>query len=319
MSLLRSRALLALTSLGLCLGIAEVVGQSLQPKNPTRADGFASDTKLGWILPPGTTMQWRGKPARINQLGMRGPEPKTNPSVRILMVGDSSMFGDGVKDSETMAAQLGQVLPDADVQNAGVPGDTCIQTREFLSRITPRYLPDILISYNQHSDFRKTEPHDQVVAAASLGPLVGTGIGHLLTKGILWRRMKTGRSNLTVDEYADCLTEMAESQRDHGGHVLYVIPFSVDDFPSSPVYGLPEPEPEGKRLSDYRQAMCTVADATDNHCLNGPEAIRSAGLTNGNALQDMVHPTALGHQELAKAIAAKLESTGWLGAETKKR
>ena len=319
MSLLRSRALLTLTSLGLCLGLAEVVGQSLQPKNPTRADGFVSDKKLGWILPAGTTMQWRGKPARINQLGMRGPEPKTDPSLRILMVGDSSMFGDGVKDGETMAAQLGRLLPTTDVQNAGVPGYTCIQTRELLSRIAPRYQPDILISYNQHSDFRKTETHDQVVAAASLGPLVGTGIGHLLTKGILWRRMKTGRSNLTVDEYASCLTAMAETQLQHGGRVLYVVPFSVDDFPSSPVYGLPEPEPEGERLSDYRNAMCSVADETGNQCLKGPEAIRSAGLTNGNALQDMVHPTALGHQELAKAIAAKLESAGWLGAQPKKR
>lgn len=319
MSLLRSRALLALTSLCLCVGIAEAIGQSLQPKNPTRADGFVSDKKLGWILPAGTTMQWRGKPAQINQLGMRGPEPKENPSVRILMVGDSSMFGDGVDDHETMAAQLGRFLPNADVQNAGIPGYTCIQTRELISRIAPRYQPDILISYNQHSDFRKTETHDQVVAAASLGPLVGTGIGHLLTKGILWRRMKTGRSNLTVDEYASCLTKMSQSQQEHGGHVLYVIPFSVDDFPSSPVYGLPEPEPEGKRLSDYREAMCSVANETNNHCLNGPEAIRNAGLTNGNALQDMVHPTALGHQELARAIATKLQSTGWLGAAGKKR
>ena len=319
MSPFRSRALLALASLALCLGIAEVVGQRLQPDNPTRADGFVSDTKLGWILPAGTTMQWRGKPAQINELGLRGPEPKANPSLRILMVGDSSMFGDGVKDNETMSAQLGRFLPNADVQNAGVPGYTCIQTRELLSRIASGYQPDILISYNQHSDFRKTEPHDQVVAAASLGALAGTGIGHLLTKGILWRRMKTGRSNLTVGEYSSCLTAMADTQSKHGGHVLYVVPFSVDDFPSSPVYGLPEPEPEGKRLSDYRQAMCTVAAATDNHCLNGPEAIRNSGLTNGNALQDMVHPTALGHKELAKAIAAKLESTGWLGDASKKR
>ena len=158
-----------------------------------------------------------------------------------------------------------------------------------------------------------------MVAAASLGPLAGTGIGHLLTRGILWRRMNAGRSNLTVDEYTSCLTAMAESQQKHGGKMLYVVPFSEDDFPTSPVFGKPEPEPIGQRLTDYRQAMCDVAEATGNACLKAPEAMRSAGLTSANSLQDMVHPTALGHQQLAKAIATQLENTGWLGATRKKR
>ena len=317
--LFRSRAVLAGLSLCLCIGLAEVVGQAIKPDAPKRADGFVTDKTLGWVLPAGRQMQWRGKPANVNQLGMRGPAPKPNPKARILMVGDSSMFGDGVKDSETMAAQLGKLLPNVDVQNAGVPGYTCIQTREWIERIQPHYQPDVIVSYNQHSDFRKTESHDQVVAAASLGPLVGTGIGYLLTRGILWRRMTSGRSNLLIDEYQDCLTEMAETQAKHGGHVLYVVPFSVDDFPDSPVYGLPEPEPKGQRLSDYRRVMCEVAEQTNNRCLRAPNVIVGAGLTSGNSLQDMVHPTALGHATLAKSIAQVLNDAQWLGEPGQKR
>ena len=318
-SLFRSRAVLAVLSLCLSLAIAEVVGQAIKPDNPQRADGFVTDKTLGWVLPAGQQMQWRGKPANINNLGMRSPAPKRNPQARILMVGDSSMFGDGVTDAETMGAQLARLLPNVDVQNAGVPGYTCIQTRELIERIQSKYRPDVIVSYNQHSDFRKTESHDQVVAAASLGPLVGTGIGYLLTRGILWRRMTSGRSNLLIDEYQDCLRAMATTQQQHGGHVLYVVPFSVDDFPDSPVYGLPEPEPKGKRLSDYRRAMCEVADQTGNRCLKGPNAIMAAGLTSGNSLQDMVHPTALGHATLAKAIARVLNDTDWLDVSSEKR
>jgi lysophospholipase L1-like esterase len=318
-SVLRSRPILAVLSLILFLAITEIVGRLVIPDNPPRADGFASDPTLGWILPAATTMQWRGRAARINQLGLRGPEPRTNPAARILMVGDSSMFGDGVKDGETMPAQLARLLPNVDVQNGGVPGYTCIQTREWIARLDSRFRPDILVSYNQHSDFRKASNHDQVVAGASLGPLVGTGIGRLLTQGILWMRISSGRSNLSLGEYRSCLEDLVESQKEHGGHTIFVVPFSTDDFPSSPIYGLPGPEPEGERLGDYRKAMREVAAKSDNLSLDGGEVVRGAGLTQGNSLQDVVHPTALGHQTLAQSIAAAIQKSGWIGVDPQKR
>ena len=319
MSILRSRPVLAALSLVLFLAITEVVGRLVIPDNPPRADGFTSDPTLGWMLPAATTMQWRGRPARINRLGLRGSEPTANPTARILMVGDSSMFGDGVKDNETMPAQVGQRLQNIDVQNGGVPGYTCIQTREWIARLDAQFRPDILVSYNQHSDFRKASNHDQVVAGASLGPLVGTGIGRLLTQGILWLRMSSGRSNLSLSEYKGCLEDLVASQKEHGGHTIFVIPFSTDDFPSSPIYGLPGPEPEGQRLGDYRQAMRDVATETDNLFIDAGEVVRGAGLTQGNALQDVVHPTALGHKILAQSIASAIQTSGWVGTTPQKR
>ena len=68
--LFRSRAVLAGLSLCLCIGLAEVVGQAIKPDAPKRADGFVTDKTLGWVLPAGRQMQWRGKPANVNQLGM---------------------------------------------------------------------------------------------------------------------------------------------------------------------------------------------------------------------------------------------------------
>ena len=171
-SLFRSRAVLAALKAQLSLAIAEVVGQSIKPNNLSVLDGFVTDKTLGWALPAGQQMQWRGKPANINNLGMRSPAPRSNPQARILMVGDSSMFGDGVTDAETMV-QLARLLPNVDVQNAGVLGYTCIQTRELIERIQPKYRPDVIVSYNQQLDFRKTESHDQVVAASTARPLGG--------------------------------------------------------------------------------------------------------------------------------------------------
>ena len=88
------------------------------------------------------------------------------------------MFGDGVADHQTMPAQLAARLgPQVDVQNGGVPGYTCWQSRILVKQIREQFNPDILITYNQHSDYRRASAHDRVIAATQLGPLANTGIG----------------------------------------------------------------------------------------------------------------------------------------------
>ena len=68
---------------------------------------------------------------RINSAGLRGPEfsPVRPPDVRrLLLLGDSVTFGEGVRYPDTMGARIGTVLEDAwspqriEVINAGVQG-----------------------------------------------------------------------------------------------------------------------------------------------------------------------------------------------------
>ena len=100
----------------------------------------------------------------------------------MLIVGDSSVFGDGVDDDQTMSAQLARALDGrADVQNAGVPGYTCWQSRIWVDRVRPQLSPDVLVVYNQHSDYRRASSHDRVIAATQLGWLANTGIGGLIS------------------------------------------------------------------------------------------------------------------------------------------
>ena len=307
-----TKVLGAAVSLLLSLALLEGIGRTAIPEAPVRQDGFLAAPTLGWTLPAGTTMMWRGKRAKINNLGFRGPEPRSDATTRLLIVGDSSVFGDGLSDGETMAAQVSALLgPDVDVQNGGVPGYTCEQSRVLLDRVLDRFQPDILISYNQHSDFRRANPDDRVMLAAGLGALGSTGIGRLISAGMIWRRMQSNGANLDRGEYQRCLSEMATSHRARGGKMAFVVPITEVDFADSPFFGEPEPEEEGSRLSDYRQTMKTVAGQYGAVLVDGPKAVRATGLTGNAALQDPVHPTAAGQKALAQSIVTALRQAGW--------
>lgn len=309
----RLRIALALASLALTLAALEVTGRLLVPAPIARTDGFMHDDQLGWVLPKGERMMWRGKVAQVNSLGFRGNEPVDGVE-SVLIVGDSSVFGDGVNDRQTMAAHLTEALDGrVDVQNGGVPGYTCWQSRIWVSRIRPDFSPDVLIIYNQHSDYRRASSHDRVIAATQLGWLANTGTGWLISHLSLRQRMQANASNLSLDEYDACLRDLARDQLATGGGVVFVQPISEVDFPTSPLYGQPEPGEYGTRLMDYQDAMRSVATSLDAPFVDGADAIQVAGLDGNAALIDTVHPTAEGHQALARGIASAMSRAGMLG------
>ena len=131
---LRKRLLLAAMSTVLIVAILEITGRVTVQTEAPRHDGFVGDEVLGWKLPANTVINWRGFPASINSLGLRSTAPLAQANTRILFVGDSSVFGDGVRDDQTMVSQTAKALqgsPGVDVQNAGIPGYTCPQTKSY--------------------------------------------------------------------------------------------------------------------------------------------------------------------------------------------
>lgn len=91
------------------------------------------DSQLVYAMVPGTDHAWTTlefeERASINSLGLRGPEPAARPGRRILILGDSMTFGQGVRDDETFASLLEERLragsspgSDVEVVNAGVKG-----------------------------------------------------------------------------------------------------------------------------------------------------------------------------------------------------
>ena len=85
---------------------------------------------LPYRLRPGVEITLLGAPVRVNRLGFRGPEitPAPAPGVhRVLVLGDSVVFGQGLEEEETVSGVLAVRLNAGgagryELINAGVPG-----------------------------------------------------------------------------------------------------------------------------------------------------------------------------------------------------
>lgn len=122
--------------------------------------------KPNWTRPPVKT---RTREAHTNSLGYRGPEieqPKPADRYRIICLGGSTTYDDGVNDDETYPLRLQQFLReklpgrDIEVINAGVNSYT---TAENLANLSLRLLdlqPDAIVLYEGINDWRpRTYPN----------------------------------------------------------------------------------------------------------------------------------------------------------------
>src|SRR5260370_17321144 len=107
-------------------------------------------------LRPGFEGLYASAPISINALGFRAHETADEigrSEVRIVVVGDSVAFGQGVRDGETLAAQLvarlrSRLTTSVAVVNLGVPGyDTCQEYGIFRERAVPLKPQDVLLIY----------------------------------------------------------------------------------------------------------------------------------------------------------------------------
>lgn len=118
---------------------------------------YAADAAVGYAPAPGfrgefVQPEYR-KPVTIGAAGLRGgdPRPRGPSTYRIVCIGDSFTFGQGVGDDEAFPAQLEQLLdarfPAADVQvlNAGVPGYGTVDELRYLESRIERLDPDLVI------------------------------------------------------------------------------------------------------------------------------------------------------------------------------
>ena len=91
---------------------------------------------------------------RTNNLGLRGPElPPTKGAdeYRVVVLGDSVVFGQGVREENTLSVKLEALLKPSlpskrvVVINAGVPGYNTTTQREQLKRLWPVLRPDLVV------------------------------------------------------------------------------------------------------------------------------------------------------------------------------
>jgi GDSL-like lipase/acylhydrolase family protein len=141
-----------LVSLILSEAVLRVLGRGPLRVNPVPGAFWRHDALLGWRNSPGADGVFDHPRFRINvhtnSNGLRDREyayEKTPGTRRILVIGDSFVWGYGVEQPETFPKVLEARLPHVDVINAGVAGYGTDQELLWLRSEGVRYRPDLVI------------------------------------------------------------------------------------------------------------------------------------------------------------------------------
>lgn len=162
---------------------APVAGGDLEIAHMIRR---SPDERIVYELRPGTRGRFLGHEVQINALGMRDRErtaEKPAGVFRILVLGDSHLFGYGVGQDESFAAVLEALLEARapgrfEVLNTGIPGyNTVMETRVF-ERRADELAPDLVLIHFVENDmdlpnFLSEAPDPWTLQKSFLRELVG--------------------------------------------------------------------------------------------------------------------------------------------------
>ena len=124
---------------------------------PRRIFTPTDDPDLPYVLTPDTDLTMRGMHVRVNDLGLRGPATTAEPAPgvhRVLALGDSVVFGEGLQAEEALPALLERELAERtgerwEVLNAGVEGYNTEAELGFLRRRGLALRPEtVVIAFN---------------------------------------------------------------------------------------------------------------------------------------------------------------------------
>jgi hypothetical protein len=121
---------------------------------------YQHDPELGWYPIPGKITP---QGDRINSIGLRDVELAPGQGPTIMIVGDSFVYGLGVKAEERFSERLRERWPSARIVNAGVAAYGTDQEFLLLKRLWPRIEPDIVVLIvcvdNDHDDNSTNSRH----------------------------------------------------------------------------------------------------------------------------------------------------------------
>jgi len=143
-------AAFALTSVAISVVVCEVGLRAAAGFRPLRADRhffFEHDELLGWRHRPGAIALFKDAIVRINAAGLRDDElPGEQPKDwRLLFLGDSQTFGDGVTAEDTFVQRLERQHRSVHAINAGVIGYGTDQEVLYFERDGLKYAPNVTI------------------------------------------------------------------------------------------------------------------------------------------------------------------------------
>jgi len=121
----------------------------------------------GYTMVPGTRHYTYEHEVRVNALGLRGAEAPEGPDgPRVLCVGDSFVYGQGVAEADTIPGQLEAALarrraagaPRAHVLNAGHRAYATEQELALIAELAPRVAPEVVVLVWFPNDLEEVDP-----------------------------------------------------------------------------------------------------------------------------------------------------------------
>ncbi len=303
-----------------------------------------SDPLLGWINLPNYEGQNLGAPVRHNALGLRDPErPLDKPSGtrRVVVLGDSSIYGHGIEESAIFVRLLEDALkaevPGAAVEviNGGVPAYSSLQSLRQLRYVLGPMQPDVVVIANMWSDSMPTEQEDrtwlvgegplarlrerarvadtQLSRASAAWCAVKPSSTFSYDDGALFKRVSQPSSRprnelptrrVPPAEYRATLETMAGWARAHDAAPLMV----ALGHPSDRVEGLVGiGELHKANIDAFRGAMKAAAAAQKAPYVDAPAGYAAARANGDHDLFiDSIHPSEHGHRIVADALLAAI-------------
>ena len=193
----RARLLAVCLSLGLMAVVGEVAARAaLGSPWPEREPLMMvrANQRRGWEMVPGLHYTYT-HPVRINALGLRGPELEARRpgERRVLVLGDSFVYGQGVAEEDTIPALLQERLAarsqgPVTVVNAGHRAYAMHQELGVLEELGERIQPDDVLVLWFWNDAAEADVAGQYERLTERGP-TAFDTGAAMTEGALWTRM----------------------------------------------------------------------------------------------------------------------------------
>jgi lysophospholipase L1-like esterase len=330
------RLLLSLITTAVIFGFAELIARSINPMFPrwglpdTNAVIMVAHPTRLWGIAPGNRKNV-DTTATVNDLGLRGDlvtVPRPAGEERIVILGDSTFFGHGVSDDDTMSAVLQARLTHTTVINGGIPGYSTEQTRRLLDEIIWDLEPTLLIlgcfwsdniyeSYRDKDLFATREIQASTLLvhsafmrwlATSLSGLRPSEDGRIVTWVHGGELPKATHRRVELADYVANLDWIIrEAAKRNIGVILLSPPAKVEVIQSV------APPHQWGSYRDHQAAIAlhhgiphidaTLQFAADHKADPSPNA--------DNLYLDDLHPSVRGHKLFAEIIDEGLKQAGW--------
>ncbi len=303
----------------------------------------------GGVFPPEVTPEGFSVTYGTNSHGFRGSEfirEKAPGKVRVLCMGDSHTFGEGVPQSQIFASQLEHILNQAagegrfEVINLGVSGYSSYQGLLLLEKEALAFSPDyVVVGYGSNDYFtQQLGPYRdltdrEVIALLNrsnklpsrlMGWVKGTHLYHGLKKGILgtWSKIHGlfsdagERRRVPVEEYRGNLARFRDISEKEGFEVIYMNIANYRNLYSRTMAEVAREEGTGflNAVEAFRKRLPAIRTGGLYAPLLAPyremlgEKIDAEFYDPGAMYYtvDGAHPNAVGHRIIAEELARKV-------------